>query len=55
MNNRILAIKWFKNLTYSEQEALMIGEFEDKSPNTLTGREIEALWIIEVYLKSTNI
>lgn len=44
MENRVLAMKWWSGLSFTEKQKLMKGELEDREPKSLTGREIEILW-----------
>ena len=49
MENRVLAMKWWSELSLNDKEVLMKGKFEDRKPQSLTGREIEFLWEIHGY------
>lgn len=40
-----LSMYWWNNLTWTEKGNLMDGEFKHRHPQSLTGSEIEQLWL----------
>lgn len=44
-SKRELAMDWWNNLNWADKGNLMEGELKHRHPQSLTGREIEILWL----------
>lgn len=44
-SKRELAMDWWNNLSWADKGNLMEGELKHRHPQSLTGREIEMLWL----------
>lgn len=52
MNDRESALKWWRGIDYEDQIWLLMKcGYEKRYPESVTGREVESIWMAEMALK----